>query len=87
MEKKTMRNIQFTKLIKANGRLREFNFRKMRNIDGDKFSVDVCDDRGNRIVFFMTKEDKEWGIVEKNLPSWISINEATLGQSIEEEDH
>ena len=40
------KNIQFTRLVKADGRLREFNFRKYRGEEGELlFSVDVVDDR------------------------------------------
>ena len=53
-----VRNIQFTRLVRADGRLREFNFRKFRGEGGEwLFSIDVADDRGNRIVFRMQKED------------------------------
>ena len=43
------KQIHFTRLIKAGGRLREFNFRKMKQLDQDVFSVDTVDDRGNRM--------------------------------------
>ena len=41
------KNIHFTRLIKAAGRLREFNFRKLPD---HLFHVDVSDERGNRII-------------------------------------
>jgi len=45
--------VHFTRLIKAGGRLREFNFRKV-NVDGEEvFNADTVDDRGNRILFRM----------------------------------
>ena len=51
-----VKNIQFTKLIKVDGRLREFNFRKMTQSSGIQFSVDVSDDKGNRIMLWLQKE-------------------------------
>ena len=59
MQLNFIKNIQFTRLVKADGRLREFNFRKFSGEEGELlFSIDVVDDRGNRIIFRMRKEDK-----------------------------
>jgi hypothetical protein len=79
------KNIQFSKLVKTDGRLREFNFRKS-NPDGTTlFFVDVTDDRSNR-VFFQMKKDKElWKIEPQLLPDWIVKNEDKLHEVIEEE--
>ena len=80
------KNIQFTKLVKAEGRLREFNFRKINSIKEGLFTVDVCDDRGNRKIFNMRKADTGWKITpEEHLPEWIAKNEAILNELIEEE--
>ncbi len=79
------RNIQFTKLIKADGRLREFNFRKTNGLQGELFSVDVSDDRGNRIMFKMQKHDGSWKIVDQPLPDWVRTNETNFNELIEEE--
>ncbi|MBS1597641.1 MAG: hypothetical protein JST75_05415 [Bacteroidetes bacterium] len=79
------KNIQFTKLVKADGRLREFNFRKTNGIQGELFTVDVSDDRGNRIMFRMQKADGSWKIMEQQLPAWIIENEANFHELIEEE--
>lgn len=80
------RNIHFTKLVKTTDRLREFNFRKLPGNNDEFFHVDVPDDRGNRIVFKMHKQDKDqWRIVEQHLPPWISDNEQRLNDVIEEE--
>jgi len=81
-----IKNIQFTKLIKADGRLREFNFRRYNS--GSQpgiFSVNVVDNRDNRILFEMKKEDTEWKIIKQPLPAWILENEANFHESIEEE--
>lgn len=80
------KNIQFTKLVKAEGRLREFNFRKINSFKEGLFTVDVCDDRGNRKIFNMKRENDTWKIQpEENLPEWIISNEATLNILIDEE--
>lgn len=81
-----IKNIQFTKLIKVDGRLREFNFRKMTNAAGIQFSVDVSDDKGNRIMLWLQKDNGNWTIQEPStLPSWILKQESILHQLIEEE--
>lgn len=81
----TIRNIQFSKLVKAEGRFREFNFRKSANGGTVIFNVDVTDDRNNRILFRMQKEDDTWKIESKELPVWIINNETNLCQLIESE--
>ena len=78
------KNIQFTKIVKAEGRLREFNFRKLGGINEGFFTVDVVDDRGNRIMFRMQKENNQWKIVEQPLPSWVLSSENEFHGLIEE---
>jgi hypothetical protein len=80
--------VHFTRLIKAGGRLREFNIRKMRHAEKDVFSVDTVDDRGNRIIFRMQKEgNNSWNIVplDQILPAWINEVEHKLREQIENE--
>jgi hypothetical protein len=79
------RNIQFTKLLKADGRLKEFNFRKINGIKEGMFTVDVSDDRGNRIIFRMQKEENGWKIIQQRLPQWIWENENNFHDLIEQE--
>jgi len=79
------RNIHFTKLIKATNRLREFNFRMLPGNNNSLLHVDVPDDRGNRIIFKMQREDNHWRILEEGLPVWVSTNENLLNQAIAEE--
>ena len=82
--------VHFTRLIKAGGRLREFNIRKMKLVDKDVFSVDTVDDRGNRIIFRMQKEASgQWVIVplDQILPAWINEVETKLREQIENELH
>lgn len=85
MQLQFIKNIQFTKLVKAEGRLREFNFRKQNRSDDAVFTVDVSDDRGNRIIFYMKKEDGQWKIVRQPLPEWLWRMESTFNELIEEE--
>jgi hypothetical protein len=81
-----IKNIQFTKLVKAEGRLREFNFRKINGIKEGMFTVDVSEDRGNRIIFTMQKDASGWKIIGNDpLPDWIKNNEAVFSELIEEE--
>ncbi len=80
-----VRLIQFTRLVKAEGRLREFNFKKVKSPDEEVFSVNVCTERGDRIFFNMQKQESNWRIIPDELPKWISQNETILNQAIEDE--
>lgn len=80
-----IRNIQFTRLIKVEGRLREFNFRRINNGHEELFTVDVSDDRGNRLMFRMKKEAGEWKIIPQPLPEWVMDHENEYHRQIEEE--
>jgi hypothetical protein len=77
--------VQFTRLLKAGDRQREFNFKKLKNLNPEIFTVNVCDERGDRIFFNMEKKDNDWKIVPGRLPQWIVQNETGLNQLIEEE--
>ena len=80
------RNIQFTKLIKAAGQLREFNFRRVNAMYEELFTIDVSDDRGNRIMFKMRKEANEWVITtDQAIPDWIRTKTVEYNEAIEEE--
>ena len=75
--------VHFTSLIKAGGRLREFNFRRLRQLEEEIFSVDTVDDRGNRILFYMRKDNNSnWSISQQPLPAWVIENESTLNEQI-----
>jgi hypothetical protein len=81
-----VKNIQFTRLLKVEGRLREFNFRKLGGVNEGIFTVDVVDDRGNRILFRMQKDNNSWHIEpQQPLPRWINDVETQLSDLIEEE--
>lgn len=81
-----MSNLHFTQLIKAKDRLREFNFRRLPATGGNQFHVDVSDDRGNRLIFKMQKQDAgSWKILDDILPNWIYESENKLADAIEEQ--
>lgn len=83
-----VRNIHFTKLVKTAGRLHEFNFRILPGTSNSSMHVDVPDDRGNRIIFKMNREEgNQWRITEPQLPSWVLDSEKKLNELIEEELH
>jgi hypothetical protein len=79
------KNIQFTRHVKVSGRVREFNFRKIPGIPEELFHVDVSDERSNRIMFKMQKNESQWKIVDQQLPPWIWEGESKLHELIEEE--
>ncbi len=80
--------ITFTRVIKAGGRLREFNFTKFNNAGPDLFSVDTVDNRGDRILFRMQRSDNNhWSITQMVGPTWIQENENLLDEAIETELH
>ncbi len=80
-----IKNIQFTRLFKVDGYLKEFNFRKSNPSLQGKLSVDTIDERGNRIMFHMEKEDAGWRIVPQELPKWIPEQENNFDIAIQEE--
>jgi hypothetical protein len=45
----------------------------------------VSDDRGNRIMFRMQKEDNIWKVIPQPLPEWVLRNEMDFHEAIEEE--
>jgi hypothetical protein len=86
MKLQFFKNVQFTKLIKAEGRLREFNFRNhLTSLQKNVCSINVTDDRGNRIIFEMQQQDTGWKIAQTQLPVWILENENNFQRFIEEE--
>ena len=79
-------NIFFSKLIKLEGRLREFNFRKISGLQ-NIFHVDVTDDRGRRIMFRMAEQEgvSDWNVPVDSLPNWLSDASPYLNTAIREE--
>jgi len=80
------KKIQFSRLIKANGRLREFNFLKADGPETGYYKVDVSDESGRRYMFTMYPEGDEWKLKEAALPPWIREAETLLEAAISEED-
>jgi hypothetical protein len=85
MELKYVRNIQFTRLIKCDGQLKEFNFRKPNGKQEGPFTVDVIDAKGNRIIFNMEMKENVWKITTQQLPPWVLESEPAFHEIIEEE--
>ncbi len=64
------KQIQFTRTLKAGGRVREFNFLKVGS-SAPSFEVDVADERGDRHMFLLSFEDG-WKIKGGDVPAWVS---------------
>jgi hypothetical protein len=77
------RNIAFTSLIKVNGRLREFNFRKRSE---SLYDGDTNDERGERYFFKVENVDHQWTLIGTNMPSWLTENELAIKQEISKQD-
>lgn len=80
-----IKNIQFTRLYKVNGFLKEFNFRKSNASLEGTVSVDTIDERGNRIMFFMEQKEGSWRILQQELPTWIMDQEPNLDEALKGE--
>lgn len=85
MELKFIKNVQFTRLIKVDGRLKEFNFRKPNGKQEGPFTVDVIDSKGKRIIFNMEMIENAWKITTEELPGWVLESENSFHDMIEEE--
>jgi hypothetical protein len=76
-------NISFSRIIKLGDRLREFNFRKVPGTNN--YTVNVTDDKGQRILFTLRKNvEGSWMMEGVNLPLWLQFSESRLGGEIEE---
>jgi len=80
-----VRMVQFTRLIKVEGRLREFNFRKLKSPEEEMFNVNVCNERGDRFFFNMQKKETTWRIESGEFPNWVLQHETNLNEAIEDE--
>jgi hypothetical protein len=75
----------FSKVIKAGDKLREFNFRQASLNDESRYTVDVPDDKGNRIMFTIYKNaDAQWKVAAQLMPMWVHNAEQELATAIEE---
>ncbi len=77
--------VQFTRLVKIDGQLREFNFRKLRDTAEKVFSVNVCHGLSDRLYFNMQKKEDGWKIISDQLPAWILHSEKILNDVLEDE--
>jgi hypothetical protein len=83
---KTIMSTYFSKVIKAGDRLREFNFRQLTQGAEMKYHVDVPDDKGNRVIFRMSKNDEgKWKTDASILPPWILNAEDVLNEILTEQ--
>lgn len=85
MQLEFSRMVQFSLLVKAGDRLREFNFRKLRNPEEEQFSVNVCDERGDRILFGLHKIEGSWRLSPGSLPQWITQSENRISEAVDRE--
>lgn len=79
----TSMSIHFSKIIKAGDRNREFNFTRTGRA-GNSYSVNVPDERGNRIFFTMQLEEGAWNIPADLLPAWVLEVKEELNKAIDE---
>lgn len=78
-------SVYFSKVIKTGDRNREFNFRQVSAGADERYSVDVPDDKGNRVTFSMYKNAQgAWKTASQSLPLWIHNTETELGNAIDE---
>jgi hypothetical protein len=85
MSNTQLMNIYFSKVIKAGERQREFNFRQLSVSTDKSYSVDVPDDKGQRVAFTMIMDENgQWIPSETQLPAWIQDTVGELHAAIEE---
>jgi hypothetical protein len=78
------RQIQFSKAIKANGVIREFNFLKIKTAAVPTYHVDVSDERGNRHYFSLVYENQGWIIPKTTLPAWVMAVQHEIAAAVNE---
>jgi hypothetical protein len=78
------KNIAFTALIKINGRLHEFNFRKRGET---YYDVDTNDERGQRLFIKVEKQEEAWKLIDRNLPGWLLNSEVLIDDAIKNEEY
>jgi len=79
------KQIQFSKHLKADGRLKEFNFLKLNNVELPTYRVDVSDERGRRYIFKLSNDGKHWKISGDELPKWLIETEDMLQKVVHAE--
>lgn len=79
----TPANVAFTILIKVNGRLREFNFRKRSD---NNYDANTNDEHSNRYFFQMEKREGSWKMTGKDLPDWLNQNEGVISEELDKKN-
>ena len=77
------KNIAFTLLIKVDGRLREFNFRKRND---ESYDGDISDERGTRYFFKMRKQEGGWSMEGVALPGWLEASQSRIEEALSQHD-
>ena len=77
------KQVQFSRHIKAGGRLKEFNFLKLNNTQIPTYSVDVSDERGKRHIFLLINDGGDWKISGEGPPEWVISSGHVLQQEVE----
>lgn len=72
---------QFTLLIHASGRLREYNFRQR---SAELFNGNTADERGERHYFDIVQENGSWKFRDKLMPAWLAASEEIVVQKVME---
>jgi hypothetical protein len=80
------KQVQFSKHIKAGGRLKEFNFLKLNNEVSPTYYVDVSDERGRRHQFLINNDGNTWKTIGQSLPTWIVEVEKSLFDAVEKQE-
>lgn len=78
-----LKNVAFTSLIKINGRLREFNFRKRSEA---LYDGDTNDERGDRYFFKVELENQNWRVISSGLPFWLTEYEAAIIEAVQKQE-
>ncbi len=75
--------LQFSLLVKAGERVREFNFNE--SPAENRVRVNVCSETGERIYFTLAKNESGWSIEPAALPGWITRHEKNIVEAFEAE--
>ena len=79
-----MQNIAFSRVLKMNGRVWEFNFRKLPG-EPNAFHTDFTDAKDNRVQFILFHDiDGTWKIKGTLVPSWV-LNEIPMLSNVIDE--
>jgi hypothetical protein len=81
----SMQNIAFSRVLKMNGRVWEFNFRKLPG-EQNAFHTDFTDAKDNRVQFVLFHDiDGTWKIKGTLVPSWV-LNEIPMLSNVIDEN-